>query len=86
MAGAAPKGPQPLKFPGKDEGLVRARRPAAGGGDARDLLDDDTTPIDKFFIRNNGQIPEQTSERRRLEVHGRRRGRQPLELTLGELK
>lgn len=24
------------------------------------LLDDDTTPIDKFFIRNNGQIPEET--------------------------
>jgi hypothetical protein len=23
------------------------------------LLDDDTTPIEKFYIRNNGQIPEE---------------------------
>jgi len=22
------------------------------------LLDDDTTPISKFFIRNNGQLPD----------------------------
>jgi hypothetical protein len=24
------------------------------------LFDDDTTPIEKFYIRNNGQIPEET--------------------------
>jgi len=26
------------------------------------LLDDDTTPIDKFFVRNNGPIPEAARE------------------------
>ncbi len=31
------------------------------------LLDDDTTPIDKFFIRNNGQIPESAGDAKRGE-------------------
>jgi hypothetical protein len=29
---------------------------------AESLLNDDTTPVEKFFVRNNGQIPEETKE------------------------
>src|SRR5262245_21164488 len=47
-----PKGPQLLKFPGKDEGLVvLGDKPLVAETPER-LLDDDTTPTSKFFIRN----------------------------------
>jgi sulfite oxidase len=50
------------------------------------LLDDATTPTSKFYIRNNGQIPEQTKEpdNWKLTVDGEVNNK--LELTLGELK
>ncbi len=54
-AGAAPA---PLRFPGKDPGLaVLGERPLVAETPEH-LLDDETTPTPKFFIRNNGQIPE----------------------------
>ena len=40
------------------------------------LLDDDTTPTDKFYIRNNGQIPDEAKEPDSLEDRRRRRGQQ----------
>ena len=50
------------------------------------LLDDDTTPTDKFYIRNNGLIPERTRdpEHWTLTIDGEVDN--PLSLTLGELK
>ena len=50
------------------------------------LLDDETTPIAKFFIRNNGQIPEAAAnpDAWKLTVDGEVNNR--LELTLAELK
>ncbi len=50
------------------------------------LLDDDTTPTAKFFIRNNGQIPEPAKDPDswRITVDGE--VNKTLELTLGELK
>jgi hypothetical protein len=55
---AAPKGPQYLNFPGKaDKLVVLGERPLVAETPEY-LLNDDTTPIDKFFIRNNGQMPE----------------------------
>ena len=50
------------------------------------LLDDDTTPTDKFYIRNNGLIPEPTRdpERWTLTIDGHVQN--PLVLTPGELK
>ena len=50
------------------------------------LLDDDTTPNDKFFVRNNGQLPEaaKDADKWKFVVDGEVNNK--LELTLGELK
>jgi DMSO/TMAO reductase YedYZ molybdopterin-dependent catalytic subunit len=50
------------------------------------MLDDETTPAGKFFIRNNGQIPEPAvqPDAWRITVDGE--VNQKLELTLGEIK
>ena len=72
----APKGPQKLNFPGKDGGLIVLGDKPLVAETPEQLLDDDTTPTSKFFIRNNGQIPEPTGGARRLEAHHRRRGQQ----------
>jgi DMSO/TMAO reductase YedYZ molybdopterin-dependent catalytic subunit len=85
-AGGTAKGPQYLSFPGKSDRLVVLGERPLVAETPEHLLDDETTPIDKFFIRNNGLIPEETREPERWkividgEVHNR------LELTLGELK
>ena len=58
-APAPAKGPQYLKFPGKDEKLVLLQERPLVAETPEHLLDDETTPISKFYIRNNGQIPEE---------------------------
>ncbi len=75
-ARAAPKGPQLLQFPGKDGNLVVLGDKPLVAETPEQLLDDETTPTSKFFIRNNGQIPEATKRAGRLEAHHRRRGQQ----------
>ena len=62
-APAAPKGPQLLQFPGKDPGLIVLGDKPLVAETPEQLLDDDTTPTAKFFIRNNGQIPEAAKEK-----------------------
>src|ERR671931_2958395 len=57
-APAPPKGPQYLNFSGKSDKLVVLGERPLVAETSEHLLDDDTTPVDKFFIRNNGQIPE----------------------------
>jgi DMSO/TMAO reductase YedYZ molybdopterin-dependent catalytic subunit len=83
---AAPKGPVYLKFPGKNPGLVVIGERPLVAETPEHLLDDDTTPIDKFFIRNNGQIPDAAAEPDKwvITVDGEVNTR--LEITLGELK
>src|SRR5215218_1339059 len=83
---APPKGPQPLNFPGKDEGLVVLGERPLVAETPEHLLDEATTPTSKFYIRNNGQIPEETKEpdKWKLTVDGEVNNK--LELTLGELK
>jgi sulfite oxidase len=83
---APAKGPQYLKFPGKSDKLVVLGERPLVAETPEDLLDDDTTPTDKFFVRNNGQIPEETKEPDtwKLGVDGEVNNK--LELTLGELK
>src|SRR5262245_25549462 len=56
-----PKGPQYLRFPGKSEELVVLGERPLVAETPEHLLDDSTTPTDKFFIRNNAQIPEEAS-------------------------
>lgn len=85
-AGAAPKGPQPLNFPGKDPKLVVLGDRPLVAETPESLLDDATTPFEKFFIRNNGQMPEETKnpDAWKIVIDGEVNNK--LELTLGELK
>jgi sulfite oxidase len=83
---AQPKGPQYLSFPGKNDKLVVLGDRPLVAETPEHLLDDDTTPTDKFFIRNNGQIPEEVKQPDgwKLVVDGE--VNQKLDLTLGDLK
>lgn len=85
-APGAPKGPVPLNFPGKDKGLVVIGERPLVAETPEHLLNDDTTPIDKFFIRNNGQIPEMAADADawKLTIDGE--VNQKIEITLGELR
>src|SRR3954462_12331192 len=85
-APAAPKGPQHLKFPGKNEGLVVLGDRPLVAETPESLLDDDTTPTEKFFIRNNGQTPEEAKEPDKWKIVIDGEVNNKLEITLGELK
>jgi DMSO/TMAO reductase YedYZ molybdopterin-dependent catalytic subunit len=80
------KGPQHLNFPGKNDKLVVLGERPLVAETPEHLLDDDTTPIDKFFVRNNGMIPEEPKETDawRIVIDGE--VNQKLDLTLAELK
>ena len=87
VAAPAPeKGPQYLKFPGKNEGLVVLGEKPLVAETPESLLDDDTTPIEKFYIRNNGQIPEEAKnpDAWKITIDGEVNNK--IEITLGELK
>ncbi|HWP27336.1 MAG TPA: sulfite oxidase [Xanthobacteraceae bacterium] len=83
---AGQKAPQYLKFPGKDERLVVLGERPLVAETPEHLLDDDTTPIEKFYIRNNGTIPEETKEPDKWKFVVDGEVNRKLELTLGELK
>jgi DMSO/TMAO reductase YedYZ molybdopterin-dependent catalytic subunit len=72
-------------MPGKARIVVLQDRPLVAQT-PENMLDDDTTPTDKFYVRNNGLIPEIAGERNawRFKVDGE--VNTPLELTLGELR
>ena len=81
-----PAGPQKLNFPGKDSGLVVLGDKPLVAETPEHLLDDDTTPTSKFFIRNNGQLPDAAKDGDgwKLTIDGE--VNKPLEITLGDLK
>jgi sulfite oxidase len=81
-----PKGPQYLNFPGKSDKLVVLGDRPLVAETPENLLDDDTTPTDKFFVRNNGPTPEPTSNVDGWKIVIDGEVNQKLELTLGELK
>jgi DMSO/TMAO reductase YedYZ molybdopterin-dependent catalytic subunit len=83
--GSAPKGPQILNFPGKDKLVVLGDRPLVAETPA-ELLDDDTTPISKFYIRNNGQTPEPVKDADSWKITIDGEVNKPLTITLGEIK
>jgi DMSO/TMAO reductase YedYZ molybdopterin-dependent catalytic subunit len=85
-APATPKGPQYLSFPGKSDKLVVLGERPLVAETPEHLLDDDTTPIDRLFIRNNGQIPEAATEPDKWKFVVDGEVNKKLELTLGELK
>jgi sulfite oxidase len=83
---AEPPKPQKLSFPGKDSGLIVLGDKPLVAETPEQLLDDDTTPTSKFFIRNNGQAPEKPADPDAwvLSIDGE--VNKPLEITLGDLK
>src|SRR5215204_1296091 len=84
--GQAPKDVQTLNFPGKDPGLVVLGDRPLVAETPEHLLDDDTTPIGKFYIRNNGQIPDAANEPDKWSITVDGEVNNKLELTVGELK
>jgi DMSO/TMAO reductase YedYZ molybdopterin-dependent catalytic subunit len=85
-ASAAAKGPQHLKFPGKNEGLVVLGERPLVAETPESLLDDDTTPTEKFYIRNNGQIPDEAKDPDSWKIVIDGSVENTIEITLGELK
>ena len=85
-ASAAPKGPQPFDYPGKDKGLVLLGDRPLVAETPESLLDDVTTPIGKFFVRNNGQIPEEARQGDAWSFKVEGEVDKPLTLTVAEIK
>ena len=85
-AAAPAKGPQPFDYPGKDKGLTLLGDRPLVAETPESLLDDDTTPIAKFFIRNNGQIPEPIKDIDGWQLKIEGEVDKPLTLTVAELK
>jgi DMSO/TMAO reductase YedYZ molybdopterin-dependent catalytic subunit len=83
---APKKGPIHLDFPGKNKGLVVIGERPLVAETPEHLLDDATTPIEKFYIRNNGQIPEAAKEPEQWKFAIDGEVNKPFEITLGELK
>lgn len=79
-------GRRPFEFPGKHPDLALLGDAPLVAETPESLLDDDTTPNAKFFIRNNGVLPPESAagDAWRLVVEGEVERR--LELSLGELK
>ncbi|MCC7427646.1 MAG: sulfite oxidase [Alphaproteobacteria bacterium] len=85
-APAAAAGPQMLQISGKAPLINRGERPL-NLESAETQLDDDVTPADKLFVRNNGNVPENLPQDPRgwkIRIDGE--VNTPLELTLGELE
>jgi len=85
-AAAAPKGPTYLDFPGKDKGLVVLGEKPLVAETPEHLLDDDTTPTSKFFIRNNGQMPDEVKDADKWTIKIDGEVDKPMEIALGDLK
>jgi DMSO/TMAO reductase YedYZ molybdopterin-dependent catalytic subunit len=83
---AQPQGPRRLEFPGKDGGLILLQERPLVAETPEHLLDDETTPLAKFFIRNNGQIPDEVQNRDAWKLRIDGEVNTPLELTLAEIK
>lgn len=86
VALAQAQGPKFLDFPGKDKGLVVLGDRPLVAETPEHLLDDDTTTTERFFVRNNGQTPEQLADADSWTIRIDGDVNQPLTLKLGEIK
>src|SRR5436309_1208420 len=79
----SPKGTAALygKHP---ETLVRQEEPLNAGPPPHLLLSSAVTPVDLFFVRNHGSVPEVDAATYRLTVEGR--VRRPFRISLEELR
>lgn len=85
-AAPAAKGPTFLNFPGKSDKLVVLGEKPLVAETPEAQLDDDTTPTDKFFVRNNGQIPEPAKDADKWTIKIDGEVNKPFDIALGELK
>jgi sulfite oxidase len=83
---AAKAGPKLLRMDGKDGNLVLLGERPLVAETPEHLLDDDTTPNAKFYIRNNGQVPEPAANADAWKIRIDGEVNTPIELTLGEIK
>ena len=83
-APAAAKGPKFLEMEGKAKLIVLGDRPLVAETPAA-LLDDDVTPTDKLFVRNNGQFPEMPANAKAWKIKVDGEVNTPLEIALGDL-
>jgi sulfite oxidase len=86
LAQAAPaaKGPKLLEMDGKAKLVVLGDRPLVAETPAS-LLDDDVTPTDKLFVRNNGQFPEVPADAKAWKIKIDGEVNTPMEIALGDL-
>lgn len=79
-------GPKTLEWPGKTPGLTLLGDRPLVAETPEQMMDDDTTPTSKFFVRNNGLTPEgfKDGDAWKLTIDGE--VNKVLNLTLGELK
>jgi sulfite oxidase len=84
-ADPAKAGPKILRMDGKDDLVVLGDRPLVAETPEH-LLDDETTPTSRFYIRNNGQVPEPAADPDSWKIRIDGEVNTPLELTLGEIK
>jgi DMSO/TMAO reductase YedYZ molybdopterin-dependent catalytic subunit len=83
--GGAPAAPKILKMDGKAGLVILGDKPLVAET-PESMLDDDVTPNDKFFIRNNGQIPEPATNADAWEIAIDGEVDKPFKVTLGELR
>jgi sulfite oxidase len=86
IALAQDKTPRHLDYPGKDKGLVVLGERPLVAETPEHMLDDDTTSISRFFIRNNGQIPDAVTDSDAWLIRIDGAVNTPLDLRLGEIK
>jgi sulfite oxidase len=74
-----------LRLPGKDRLSVLGETPLVAET-PEELLDHDTTPISRFFVRNNGLLPEPAADPESWTFTIDGEVERPLRLTMAELK
>jgi DMSO/TMAO reductase YedYZ molybdopterin-dependent catalytic subunit len=74
-----------LRLPGKDRLTVLGETPLVAET-PEELLDDETTPVQKFFVRNNGLLPEPATDPESWTFTIDGEVEAPLSLSLAELK
>ena len=75
-----------LAFPGKDPNLILLSESPLVAETPEALLDDETTPTSRFFIRNNGEPPPASTQPDAWKITIDGEVSKPLAWTLGELK
>jgi len=80
----ASKGPKFLEMEGKAKLVVLGDRPLVAETPAS-LLDDDVTPTDKLFVRNNGQVPEMPADPKAWKIRIDGEVNTPMEIALSDL-